>query len=181
MGIPIDEPTTAGPPAVKLGQPGSYIDIGIVNVEEVQSRDFDSGDLEFWPDGKPKMHPRITGLTIQSDGMTVGDEERPIEPGELVSVYAQGGRIFAWRDAKKEHGTVQVGDVLRWKFDHTEDPKNPRFKGNPRKVITAKLRSPKGEDGDLVKRCEEAYYARANRPTVDAGISSGPVNDDPPF
>jgi hypothetical protein len=181
MSIPLDTPTTGGPPAVRLGDIGSYIDVGIVNVEDVQSRNFDTGEPEVWDDGKPKMHPRITGLVITSQGMTVGKdtEERDPQPGELVSIYAQGGRLYPWRDAKKAHGTVHVGDVLRWKFETTEAPRNPKFRGNPRKVIAATLRAPRGDDGDLVARCEDAHHNLRTRVTVDNDTSSSP--DPTPF
>lgn len=169
MAITVDTPSAGGPPAVKFGDVGDYVDVGIVNVEDVQSRNYDTGDPEFWGDGNPKMHPRITGIVIGHKGATVGkdDEERAVEAGEIVTIYAQGGRLYAWREAKKAHGAVKVGDVLRWKFDRTEPARNPRHA--PRKVFVGTLRSPRGDDGDLVQRCEAAYHDRAERVPVDAG------------
>lgn len=189
MGIAIETPGVGGPPAVKFGDVGDHVVVGLVNVEQVQSRDYDSGDLEFWDDGKPKMHPRITGIVVSSQGAVVGkdDDERPVEPGELISIYAQGSRLYTWRDAAKAHGQIEVGDVLRWKFDRTEKPRNPRFAANPVKVFTAELRKPKGTDGDLLERCEAAHYelSRGPRIAVDAGPGSGGgnqyVEDEEPF
>lgn len=181
MPITVDTPSEGGPPALKFGDVGSYADVGIVNVEDVQTRDYDTGDLEFWDDGKPKMSPRITGLIIAGTGAFTGtdDQQTPVEPGQIVTIYAQDARYFAWRDAKKEHGAVTVGDVLRWKFDRTQAPTNPKFKGNPRKVFKAKLRHPRDEDGDLVARCEEAYHARSQRTPVDSPTAA--VADPAPF
>ena len=182
MPIQVDTPTASGPPAVKFGDVGSYVNIGIVNVEEVQSRDYDTGDAEVWPDGKPKMHPRITGIVVAAKDVQVGPrgEERPVEVGELVSIYAQGGRIYTYREAKKAHGNVEVGDVMQWKFDREEPARNPRHA--PRKVFEAKLRHPNGEDGDLAKRCEKAYYELASRPTVDAAAPAARAEvDEAPF
>jgi hypothetical protein len=182
MPITVDTPTSGGPPAVKFGEVGSYVDVRIINVAEVQSKDYDTDELEFWPDGKPKMHPRITGLVIGASGATVGndDEERPVEVDELVSIYAQGARFFAWRDAKKAHGAVSVGDVLRWKFDHTETPTNPKFKGNPRKVFVGQLRSPRPDETAQTARCEELYAAGQQR-TELAPAAAAPAYDDAPF
>jgi len=175
MPITVDEPTTGGPPAVKFRDLGAYVVVGIVDVESVQSRDYDTGDLEFWNDGNPKMHPRITGLVVSAEGATVGkdDDERAVEPGDVVSIYAQGSRLFTYRDAVKTHGAVSVGDVMRWKFDHTTPTKNPRH--NPVKVFTAELRKPEGKDGDLSSRCEAEHFDRKKRPTVDAAPAPAPA------
>lgn len=170
MGITVDTPGTGGPPALKFGDVGDYVTLGIVNVEDVQSRDYDTRELEFWDNGDPKTHPRITGLVINHKGALIGtdDDQRPVEVGEVVSLYAHGSRFYTWRDAKKGHGPVDVGDVVRWTFDHTEAPRNPRFKGNPVKVFVAKLRKAEAKDGDLVERCEAAYWSLKERVPVDA-------------
>lgn len=172
MAIPLSSPTSSGPPAVsfKEAAPGDQVVLGIVNVEDVQSRDFDTGDLEFWNDGNPKMHPRITGLVVSAtDGVRVGsdDEARPVEVGEVVSIYAQSGRIYTWREAHKAHGTANVGDVLLWRFDREEEPRNKRPGMNKQKVFVAKLRGPDAsKDGDLLDRCEATYYELRDRVTV---------------
>lgn len=184
MGITLDTPGTGGPPAVKFGQIGDYVTVGIVNVEEVQSRNYDTGDPEFWDDGKPKMHPRITAIVTGAQGAIVGkdDEERPVEVGELISIYVQGSRIYTWREAKKSHGAIECGDVMRWKFEREDKPRNPRHK--PVKVFVADLRKPASKDGDLLERCEAAYYQLRDRVTVDSSgaSASAPIgNDEEPF
>jgi hypothetical protein len=183
MPIPLDTPGSSGPPAVKFDDVGSYVDIGIVKVDEVQSRDYETGDPEVWDNGDPRMHPRITGIVIAHNGATVGkdDDIRPVEVGELVSIYAQGSRWFTYRDARKEHGTVNCGDVMRWKFETTETPKNPKFRGNPRKVFVAKIRAAEGKDGDLVARCEAAYYEQRDRVTVDVAPADTTRYEEEPF
>ncbi len=186
MGITLDTPGTGGPPALKFGDVGSYATLGIVNVEEGQSRNYDTGDPEFWDAGKPKMHPRITAIVVDHAGASVGkdDEERPVEVGELVSLYVQGSRIYTWREAKKEHGAVEVGDVMRWTFDRTDAPRNPRFKGNPVKVFVAKLRKPASKDGDLLERCEAAYYQLRDRVALEPAGAPAPgpsYGDEEPF
>lgn len=167
MPIPLDQPTAAGPPAVKFNEIGSYIDVGIVLVEQVQSRDYDTGDPEMWADGNPKLHPRITGLVIAQQGATVGkdDDARTVDLGDIVAIYAQGGRWFPYRDALKQHGTVNVGDVMRWKFESTKPARNPRHA--PLKVFDCQLRAPRGDDGDLVTRCEAAHHEMRSRVVVD--------------
>lgn len=168
MPIPLDTPGTGGPPAVKFGQIGDYVTVGIADVRDVPSKDYDTGEPEFWPNGDPKMHPRVTGIVIDAQGATVGkdEDERPVEVGELVSLYMQGARFFAWRDAKKAHGVVDAGDVMRWRFAREDKPRNPRHKDI--RVFVAELRKPTGKDGDLLERCEAAYYQLRDRVTVDA-------------
>lgn len=187
MSIPLDQPTGSGVPAIKFGDIGSYADLGIVSVEQVQSRNYDTGEPELWPDGGTKTHPRITAIIIKAEGATIGkdDDEHAVAPGDLVALYAQGSRWFAYRDAVKEHGTVSVGDVMRWKFDRTEPARNARHA--PRKVFEAKIRAPRGDDGDLMARCEAAHFELKNRTPVDTGAGGGggsgyqPMGDEAPF
>ena len=160
MGIQLEQPAAPGLPGPKFAEPGGYVDVGIIDVETVQSRDYDTGDPKKWDDGTPVSHPRITGVVLAAQGARTGrdDDERDIAVGETIQIHADGGRIYTWRDAIKEHGPVEVGDVLRWKFDRTEAPRNRMH--NPRKVFVAQLRKARGDDGDLVARCEALYHER---------------------
>ena len=160
MGIQLEQPAAPGLPGPKFAEPGSYVDVGIIDVETVQSRDYETGDIRKWDDGTPVSHPRITGVVLAAQGARTGRDadERDIAVGETVQIHADGGRIYTWRDAIKEHGAVEVGDVLRWKFDRTEAPRNRMHL--PRKVFVAQLRKARSDDGDLVARCEALYHER---------------------
>jgi hypothetical protein len=192
MAIEVDSAGTAGPPAIKFPEIGSYATLGIVDVRMVPSRDYDTGELATWDDGSPKEHPYIIGLVTASNGATVGkdDDERPVVVGELVSIHAEGGRWYPYRDAKREFAKendgagVSVGSVLSWKFDSEEPPKNKRH--NPQKVYLAKLRKATGDDGDLVARCEAAYYEQRKPIALDdapapSSSTSAPAAAGDPF
>jgi hypothetical protein len=184
MTIALDSGTAAGSPAIKFANVGDNAVLGIANVEERQSRDFDSGDLLTWDDGTPRMHPVITAIVVTAQGGYTGSDDDPsgVQPGDVVTIHAEGGRWYAYRDARKEHGTVNVGDVMKWTFESEEPPKKRGHK--PRKVYVAELRGPNASDGDLTDRCVALYHSLKERPAVDAaGGSTGsdPFGDEEPF
>lgn len=190
MPIQLDTPGAAGPPAIKLGAIGDYVDLAVVDIDEVRSRDAKTGDPLSWDDGTPRMHKRLTLLVVNaSRGGIVGPrgEEQPVEDGTLVTLHAEGSRWFAYRDAVAEHGTVNVGDVMRWKWAGEKPAQTRGF--NPSKVYECKLRAPRGDDGDLVARCEAAHFENRKRTPVDqpapAAAGRAPsrpaYDDDEPF
>lgn len=169
MGITLDTPTTAsGLPAAKFPEVGNSIIVGLVDVTEYQQHNMD-GVPQTWSDGGPKMGKKVTGLVVSADGATVGSEAGDVAaaPGDLVAFYCEKGRHFTWADALKEHGAVEVGDVMLWKFDH-EKPATQRGY-SPQKVYVAKIRKPEAKDGDLAERCMAARSSLQSRPTIDAG------------
>ena len=164
--ITLETPSTGGPPAVKFPEVGTSVIVGIVNVDEYHQHNID-GVAQTWSDGTPKMGKRVTGLVVSGDATVSGpDGGAVVQPGELVTFYCEGGRHYTWRDAVAEAGGVNVGDVMRWTFDHEEPPKQRGF--NARKVYVAKIRRPEAKDGDLADRCVAKYHELAQRPTVDA-------------
>jgi hypothetical protein len=171
--ITLDTPTTGGPPAVKFPEVGTSVVVGIVNVDEYHQHNID-GVAQTWSDGTPKMGKRVTGLVVASEGAVVGGErgDQPVQPGDLVTFYCEGGRHYTWRDAVAEAGGVNVGDVMRWAFDHEEPAKQRGF--NPRKVYVAKIRRPEERDGDLADRCVAAYHEAQARPALDAPQPTAP-------
>lgn len=173
--IPLDQGTgSSGPPAANLTEPGAEVVVGIVNVGDYQQRDFDSGDLLTWADGKPKMGKVVTGLVVSAKSTICGSEDDgapPAQPGDLVSFWCEGGRWYTYRDAVKASGGINVGDVMRWKREEDEEPKRKGF--NPRKVYSAAIRRPEAKDGDLADRCVAAYHELQNRPTLDAPAGGG--------
>ena len=169
----LDEPTTGGPPAAYFPNPGDSIVVGIVDVGTYQQLDYDSGELKTWPDGGKVEGKVVTGLVISTTGAMAGTDKshQPVEPGELVTFWCEGGKHYTYRDALKAHGPVDRGDVMLWKRDDDEPAKNPRH--NARKVYTAKLRHPEAKDGDIVARCEQAHGDAQQRTTVDEPAYAG--------
>ena len=163
--MPLDEPTQSGPPAAYFPEPGTSIIVGIIDVNRYQQRDFDTGDLKFWDDGKPKEGRVVTGLVITVTGAAKGTAKNnePVNPGDLVTFWCEGGKHYTYEAAKKTHGPVERGDVMMWKREADEPAKNSRHAD--RKVYTARIRRPEAKDGDIIARCEQAHR-QTNPPAV---------------
>lgn len=181
MTIALDAGTSAGHPAIKFGDVGDHATLGIANVEDRPSRDFDTGDPLTWDDGTPRTHPVITAIVIAaSEGAYTGtdDDRSTVKTGDVVTIHAEGSRWYAYRDARKARGTVTLGDVMKWTFDSEEPPKKRGHK--PRKVYVAAIRPAKATDGDLTDRCHALYQELKERPTVDVAPAAArsPFEDD---
>ena len=176
--IALDTPGSSGPPSIKFDKPGAWAVVGIVDVNDYQQRDLATGDLKTWADGKPMMGKVVTALVVSQDGTYTGrdDDRESVEPGQLVSIWCEKGKHYTWRDAKKAHGTVNVGDVMKWERGADEPPKKAGF--NPGKTYKAVIRTPEARDGDIVERCVAARLAQSSRPTVD---EPQPGYSDDPF
>jgi len=165
----LDTPTSSGPPSIKFGTIGDSVTVGLVNVDDYQQKNFDTDELLFWNDDpkQPKMGKVVTGLVIANNGGLLGsdDEERPAQPGDLISFWCEGGKHFTWRDAVKAAKGVTQGDVMRWTFTSEEPPKKKGF--SPRKVYEAQIRHPEAKDGDIADRCVAAYNESQQRPVLD--------------
>jgi hypothetical protein len=179
--ITLDTASSGGPPSVALGNPGDSVTVGIVNVDEYQQRDLQTGDLIKWDDGKPKMGKVVTAIVVSSSGATVGsnDELRDVQPGELVSFWCEKGKHFTWRDAVKAAGGVKLGDVMLWTRGADDPPKKAGF--NPKKNYTARIRRAEPKDGDLTDRCFAAYQELKDRPSFEAAAPTGGYADEEPF
>lgn len=170
--IQLDAPGTGGPPSIKFPSVGDSVIVGIVDVSDYQQRTID-GTPKTWDNGNPMMGKRVTGLVIESKNATIkeDDDDRPVEPGDLVSFYCEGSRFFTWRDALKEHGAVVVGDVMQWTFARTEKASKKSY--NDRKIYEASIRHAKMEDGDIKSLCVQAYAQIHNIAGLDSSSDEG--------
>jgi hypothetical protein len=167
--MPLDAPSSSGPPAAYFPNEGDSIVVGIVDIGTYHQRDYETDELKFWPDGGKVEGKVITGLVVSKSGTTAGGSERangPIEPGDIVTFWCEGGKHFTYKDALKAHGPVSRGDVMLWKRD--ADKPAASAKHYPQKVYVAKIRAPKPDDGDLVARCEKAARELAASKALDA-------------
>lgn len=183
MSEALDSPQASGPPQAFFPEVGDSIVVGIVDVGEYQQKDYDTGEMKFWPNGGKVMGKVVTGMVVSLTGSTgaggVKSGTHEIAPGDLVSFWCEGGKFFTYRDAVNAHGTVSVGDVMFWRRDEDEPPKKRGH--DPRKVYTAKIRKPESKDGDLVERCGAKRRELKSQP-VDAPRQIDPVyGDEVPF
>jgi hypothetical protein len=174
--MPLDAPTTSGPPAAYFPEEGDSIVVGIVDIGSYHQRDYDTDELKYWPDGGKVEGKVITGLVVSTSGSTCGGSQKangPISAGDIVTFWCEGGKHFTYTDALKAHGPVSRGDVMLWKRDADKPPKNAKH--NPQKVYTAKIRAPKTDDGDIVARCEKAALDLAAAKALDAPVAAASV------
>jgi hypothetical protein len=180
--IQLDTPTQSGPPAAYFPSPGDSIVVGIVNVTDYQQRDYDTGDLKTWPDGGKVMGKCITGLVVSTSGDTAKGTSKahePVSPGDLVTFWAEGGKHYTYRDAVKEAGSVNVGDVMQWKRENDEPASNSRY--NDRKVYSARIRHPEPRDGDIVERCQAKYRELTEQRLETVAPAAEPAAANDPF
>ena len=177
--MPLDAPTTSGPPAAYFPEEGDSIVVGIVDIGSYHQRDYDTDELKYWPDGGKVEGKVITGLVISTSGSTCGGSQKangPIGAGDIVTFWCEGGKFYTYRDAVKAHGAVQVGDVMRWARLDDKPAQNSRH--YPQKVYEARIRKPKAEDGDIVARCR-AKRDELHAQQLDAPPSTAAPFDDP--
>jgi hypothetical protein len=114
-----------------------------------QSRDFDSGEPDFWSNGDPKMEVVVR---IATD---LRDPEIDDDDGTRAVVLPVGSQRFqAVQKAVKRAGAsgIEVGGTLTIVFDSEKKHEKHRMGYNPIKQFTAKYIAPppSEETGDLL-------------------------------
>jgi hypothetical protein len=132
------------PAAVKFTDPGDFVQGTVLEVVQVQARNFDTGDPEFWDDGSPKLQ-LLYGL---------GTVDGP------VSLYVGSYRMRnAIADACRAAGArgIRRGGVLLVRFTGLGEPHK---KGaNPPKEYQAAY-DPPAVDANSPMRAAPAVAAR---------------------
>jgi hypothetical protein len=103
--------------------------------KQLQSRDFESGELAYWDAEKKRP--------VMSAVVNVQVKDGPHSKGEERSIWAQipSNMFSALKEAQKAAGVKFLpGGTLLLKFVGTEPHKNPRF--NPIKQYAAKYTPP---------------------------------------
>lgn len=106
--------------------------------EMQQQRDFDTGDLKFWSDGKPMMQMRVVLQTEERDPEVEEDDGRR-------AIYVRANMATAVRQAVTTAGAtgLQVGGKLLVKYMADDKPSRKGLNGA--KLYTAKYRPPAPE------------------------------------
>jgi hypothetical protein len=127
----------------------------VKDAEEMQQRDFDSGDLLFWDDGNPRMQLVVTVDTGQSD------PDDPEDDGERA-IYIKGQALAATRQAckKAKKFVIEENDFFAMTFV-SEEPLPKGKKGNKKKVYEVEFRPADGRESDLLKPSMERAAVRA--------------------
>lgn len=124
----------------------------------VQSRDFDTGDPEFWPDGNKKLSV-VTMLEING-------EHRGLWAGKPSAMFR------AMADAQQAAGAqIQVGGTLTVTFVG-EQPNEKKPHLNPQKLykVTYVPNDPFGADGQVNTSTGEIEIPH-NTPLMGGGVS----------
>lgn len=181
MPIPLGGNTGTSAINLKLPNVGDYVDIAIVDKEQLPEKDMVTGQPKLKDNGKPKMQLRLTALYQAGSGpglATQGDEVLTPGVDDVVTLYLSGHKFGAWIDAEKEHGLVNVGDLCRVTFTHTEKAKTRGF--HDAKIWSVQLKA--NVDQALVSRCEEAYTERQRSKGTSLGQTTpAPNADEEPF
>ncbi|MFF9898472.1 hypothetical protein [Streptomyces longispororuber] len=87
-----------------------------------QQRDYTTGDLKFWDDGKPQMQMVVTLATAERDPAVADDDgtRRLYVKGQMKTAIAQAVRASGARG-------LEVGGQLTVKYVRDGEKKNPRF------------------------------------------------------
>lgn len=179
MPIPLETPH-ASIPTVKLLEKGQEIVGYICDMQVVGVTEFNSTAPKLRADGQQATQDKVTLLVKQGTAQVKdGEEYRPVKPGEEVVIWFQGHRRWTWVQGKKEHGSVNVGDVVR--VVYTGDEKGQG--AMPKKIWAIKLRPGDPEkEADVIALCEELYHRlRKRAPVPIEEEESYPNLEDLPF
>lgn len=130
---PNDFLMASGVTSFKFDPIGTTIKGPIVSLDLHQQKDFTSGALLTWEDGRPKMQLRVVLATDARDN----DED----DGHRA-IYVKGQLQQAVRDAVKAAGAakIEVGGTLAVRYDSDGEP--PKRGLNAPKIYKAKYEAP---------------------------------------
>jgi hypothetical protein len=125
-----------GIPSAKFETPGTVISGPITATPEVQQqRDYATGELKFWDDGKPMQQIKVM---LQTDQRDTAD---PYDDGQRA-VYIKGNLLKAIRTAVRTAGAtgLEAGGKLTITYTGDGEPSKRGF--NPPKLFAAVYESP---------------------------------------
>jgi hypothetical protein len=164
MGITIgsDNERPEGRPSLKLRNVGDHADVMLVYEHQrpryVYNPNPDAPRRPLLDDnGKQKTQDVLEVIYLDGNGVVADNgADRPAQPGEILYVYVAGrdrwdrdgdkqrgkGEAKSWSGAKKDHGRLTSGDVVRWKFEAEVPGQGDR----DRKIRTFRVRAGKPDE-----------------------------------
>jgi hypothetical protein len=186
MTINLEEESAARFPSVKLDKEGDQWLGMLIDYDPTSPLyDYATGQRAVTDDGKEKTKDVLTVLLLPKTKCIVNGE--PAQEGSFVRVHIQGhnrytqGRSDSFREAKRVHGGLQVGDVIRGRITEiTNIGSNGRPLNQPKKVIGFDMRRAKPEEAALVQRCVEEHQ-RLKAVPLEPATGGGPSFEEEPF
>lgn len=189
MPIPLEEkrPTL---PTVKFDEKGQIAVLMLVEMRKEPKYVFGTGEIDRKEDGTPKMQDRVVGLVLPGSTCLVTvpgteGERQAAEPGMLVQHFYAGHRRMTFWEAKKEHqrehGGVNVGDVVVDKFEDTTRTGQGGVKLSQDKLIhRIAVRVAKPAEQSYIAQAESAYEERKrlSAAVLEAGTEDRPDDED---
>lgn len=174
MAIPLQ---TKAAPALKLPEVGDAVVVAIAHEEMVPLYQFrrDGGPKvrATTQDGKERNQLKLTVVVVSGKAVT-GENLEPVAPREEAVIYLAGHNWFSYIEASKKLGGVNVGDVLKWKYDRDEPGKGAEDK----KMRVSTVRHATPDEAQVVAQCEDIYRRLTSTPLTSATPESGPFDDD---
>jgi hypothetical protein len=153
---------TQGAPYGNFKSPGTNYQGTIVRLSQVQSRKFvpehlrkqgKQGELEFWPDMKPKMTAIVTIQTTLRDPSVQGDDGQR-------SVWIKGKHMTdAVKEGIRNGGAARRGlEVGGWfSMTYTHSDPEPEFEGGtPAKNYEVEYRTPENNGAEGARAASQA-------------------------
>jgi hypothetical protein len=162
MAIPLN-PQGQSRPSLKLPTIGIGAELCMIGQRRRPKMEIGGQRQATTKDGKPREQLIITAIIVSTNGAVTGPEgqERPLQVGEIVDYYADGGNWWNFIEAERALATAgltaQVGDVVLVQFTHTEPSSMPG--GSPKKVRACTMRRAHPGEQHYVVQAEAAYYS----------------------
>lgn len=135
-------------PYFPFKSPGDHVEGEVIGIGQVQSRTFNpkgQGDLEFWPDGKPKMTAIITVATDMRDPSIEADDGSR-------SIWVKGKSMTdAVKAAVRAAGAAREGIVVGGHFSMTFTHETANdWGGNPTKHYEVVYKRPSDSESTTI-------------------------------
>ena len=162
MPISLDTPLA---PSVKLLEVGQYVNGHVCHVSVEPLFVFNTRRVALTEEGKERSQEKVTLLITGGTGQIKdGEGYRAAQLGEEVVIWLNGGRRWAWIEAKRKAGGLDVGDVVKFKYSGDE----PGRGAQPKKVWSIGIRKPNRQNEKelaAVGAAETIYHRIASKPT----------------